>query len=158
MFAAVLSGVFSWAVSKPVDETAGWRIERVAISKGGRWIAVGSASGWIGIIDQTQPDSPQRFRGGTGDLRDLRFSHDDQWLIVANDKPSRHPVQSLGSLELLAPGEDPGEPQVEVPWTEEHSSNVVAGPGGIAVFGNPEGSIEVHDTGTGKMLRRVTFR
>jgi len=145
-------------VSKPVDETAGWRIVRVAMSRSGRWIAVGSASGWIGIIDQTQPDSPQRFRGGTGELRDLRFSKDERLLIVANDKLARHAVQLLGSLEPLAQGDDQGEPQVEVPWTEEHTSNVVGGPGGVMVFGNAAGSIAVYDTGTRTMLRRFTFR
>jgi hypothetical protein len=99
VLSAVLSGAAAWVVSEPVDETAAWRIVRVAVSRSGRWTAVGAASGWIGIIDRTQPDSPQRFRGGSGELHDLRFTNDERWLIVENDALARHAVQSLGSLE-----------------------------------------------------------
>jgi hypothetical protein len=153
---AVLSGAASWVVSDALDEKAEWRIVRVAVSPSGRWIAVGAVSGWIGIIDQTQPDSPQRFRGGSGALRDLRFSKDEQWLIVKNDALARHAVRELGTLEPLAAYEDAGEPQVDVEWAGEHSSNVARGRD-VAVFGNAAGSIEVHDIQTGKMLRRFTF-
>lgn len=156
LLSAVLSGVLSWVVSEPVDEKGAWRILRVAVSPSGRWIALGAASGWIGIIDQTQPDSPQRFRGGTGKLRDLRFSKDEQWLFVRNDTWARHPVRELGSLEPV--GEDSGVPQVDVDWTGGRTSNAVSGAGGVVVFGNGAGSIEVHDFASGKMLRRFTFR
>jgi hypothetical protein len=115
---------------------------------------LGAASGWIGIIDQTQPDSPQRFRGGEGKLRDLRFSLDEQWLFAL----ARHAVQSLGSLEPVTPADDRGVPQVDMEFPGEHTSNVVRGTSGIAVFGNAAGSIEVHDVSSGKMLRRFTFR
>jgi hypothetical protein len=158
VLSAVLSGAASWIVSQPVDETAAWRIVRVAVSGNGRWIAVGAESGWIEIIDQTRPDSPQRFRGGAGALRDLRFSRDDQWLFVENDALARHAVQSLGSLEPLSPGDDGSVPQVDMEFPGEHTSNVVRGTGGVAVFGNAAGSIEVHDVSSGRMLRRYTFR
>ena len=132
----------------------------MAVSKSARWIAVGSASGWIGIIDQTQPDGPQRFRGGKGRLRDLRFSKDEQWLVVANNLSAKHAVQSLGSLEPLGPGDDPGETQSEILLGKFRTatSNVVSAPDGTAVFGNAAGSIEVQDLGTGAVLRRFTFR
>ncbi len=158
LISAMLSGAGSWLVSEPVDPTAAWRIVRVAVSPGGRWIAVGAASGWIGIIDQTQPDSPQRFRGGVGKLRDLRFTKDEQWLVAENDGMARHAVASLGSLEPLAAGEDSGVRLTSIDWPEEHSSNVVSGAGGIVVFGNAAGSIEVHDAASRRMLRRFTFR
>jgi hypothetical protein len=121
---------------------------------------VGSASGWIGIIDQTLPDGQQRFRGSVGKLRDLRFSKDEHWLIVTNDAAARHAVQSLGSLEPLGPGDDPGEPQMDSVATNlgERTSNVVSASDGTAVFGNFAGSVEVHDAHNGKMLRRFTFR
>jgi hypothetical protein len=160
LFSAVLSGVASWTVLEPVDETAGWRIVRVAVSGSGRWIAVGAASGWVGIIDQTQPESAQRFRGGAGELRDLRFSRDEKWLIVANDSLARHAVQSLGSLELLSPGDDAGVAQVEpaAAGLEPRTSNLAAGPGDVVVFGNAAGSVEVHDRRRGAVVRRFTFR
>jgi hypothetical protein len=158
VISAGLSGVVAWFAAEPVDEAAAWRILRVAVSGSGRWIAVGAASGWIGIIDQTQPDSPQRFRGGAGKLRDLRFSKDEQWLIVANDALARHKVQSLGSLEPLEPGDNRGEPQTSAEWAAEHTSNVASGTGSVVVFGNAAGSIEVHDVRTREMLRRFTFR
>lgn len=159
VFSALISGVASWAVSKPIDEKTAWRILRVAVSKSGRWIAVGSASGWIGIIDQNQPDTPQRFRGGEGELRDLRFTRDERWLIVTNAVSAKLPVETLGSLEPLMPGEDPGEPQTAFskPFLGQATSNVVAGPN-IFVFGNAGGSIEVRDQHRGTLVRRFTFR
>jgi len=158
LISGVLSGAASWLASEPVDPAADWRILRVAVSPGGRWIAVGAASGWIGIIDQNQPDSPQRFRGGSGELRDLRFTQDEQWLIVENDAPARHAVASMGSLEPLRAGDDSGVSSGSINWPGEHSSNVVSGAGGIVVFGNAAGSIEVHDAASRRMLRRFTFR
>ena len=151
---AVLSGAASWVISEPIDEKAAWRIERVAVSPSGLWIAAAAASGWIGIIDQTQSDSTQRFRGGAGKLRDLRFSKDEEWLLVQNDRCSRHSVYQLGSLE---PCDQTGEPQTAVDWPGERSSNAVTA-AGVVVFGNAAGSIEVHDLASGKMLRRFLFR
>lgn len=153
-FAALLSAVAAWVASEPADPTAAWRIDRVAVSPSARWIGVAAASGWIGIIDQEAPDSPQRFRGGAGKLRDLRFTKDEEWLQVQNDQCSRHSVYQLGSLE---PCDQPGDPQTPVDWPGERSSNAVTA-AGIVVFGNAAGSIEVHDAGSGRMLRRFTFR
>jgi hypothetical protein len=160
VLSAVLSGVLYWRWLSSNDEVALRRIVRVAISGSGRWIAAGGASGWIGIIDQTSPDAPQRFRGGPGKLQDLRFSKDEQWLIVVNDSAARHPVRSLGSLEAVKPGDDSGEPQStpDALVNDERTSNLASGPGGIAVFGSEGGVIEVRDLHTGKMLRRFTFR
>ena len=141
-------------VSEPIDAKAAWRIERVAVSPSARWIAVGTASGWIGIIDQEVPDSPQRFRAGAGKLRDLRFSTDEEWLMVQNDECSRHSVYQLGSLE---PCNQTGVPQVASDWPGDRSSNVVTA-AGVVVFGNAAGSIEVHNAASHKMLRRFTFR
>ncbi len=157
---AILSGLWFWKWLEPDDPEAQYRIVRVAVSKSSRWIAVGSASGWIGIIDQTHPDGPQRFRGGKGALRDLRFSKDEQWLIVTNREKAKHAVQVLGSLQPLGSADDPGEPQAEILLGKygNPSSNVVAAPDGTAVFGNAAGSIEVHDAGTRAVLRRYTFR
>jgi hypothetical protein len=148
-----------WEWLEPADAAADYRIVRVAVSPSARWIAVGSESGWIGIIDQTKPESPQRFRGGKGSLRDLGFSKDEQWLVVTNKTRAKHPVQVLGSLEPMAPGEDVGEPVAEILGKfGEHTSNVVAAPDGTAVFGNSVGSIEVHAVPSGATLRRFTFR
>jgi len=159
-FTAAFSGVAAWIASEPVDETAGWRINRVAMSESGRWVAAGSASGWIGIIDQTAPEAPQRFRAGAGELRDLRFSADEKWLIVENDALARHAVQSLGSLEPLGPGDDRGEAQIEGMVVPQgiRTSNVAGGSSGVAVFGNAKGVIEVRDPKSGRTLRRFTFR
>lgn len=154
ILATLVSGTVSWIVSEPADPSAGWRIERIALSPSGRWIGVGSASGWIGIIDQTAPEGPQRFRAGPGQLRDLRFTADERWLVMKNDALWRHPVTELGSLE---PASDPGQPQHDAVWNGEHSSNVVSG-SGLTIFGNAAGSIEVHDERTRALLRRFTFR
>lgn len=151
---AVLSGVAAWIISEPLDPAAALSIERVAISSSGRVIGVAASSGWIGIIDQDAPDAPQRFRGGAGKLRDLRFSSDEEWLLVQNDECSRHSVYQLGSL---YPCDNPGEPQTTVDWPADRSSNAVTA-AGLVVFGNAAGSIEVHDRASGKMLRRFTFR
>ena len=163
VLSAILSGAAYWLLSQPADELAPRRIVRVAVSKSGRWIAAGAASGWIGIIDQTQPEGPQRFRGGPGPLRDLRFTRDEKWLVITNDSASRHLVQSLSSLEPLLAGEDPGDPQKEA-WDSsqsnpaERTSNLASAPDDTVVFGNYAGSIEVHSAATGKLLRRFTFR
>ena len=160
VLAAVCSGAAYWMLSQPADLLAPRRIVRVAVSKSGRWIAAGAASGWIEIIDQSQPDSPQRFRGGSGALRDLRFSSDEKWLVVANDKLSHHAVESLGSLEPLAPGDDAGVPQEQPASVDlgERTSNLAAGPANTAVLGNRAGSIEIYHLITGALLRRFTFR
>ncbi len=157
---AILSGVLLWAWLAPPDDSAQYKIVRVAVSKSARWIAMGAASGWIGIIDQTNPDSAQRFRGGKGALRDLRFTKDEQWLVVVNNRIARHPVQSLGSLEELGPDGDSGEGQAEILMGDfgERTSNLIAGPDGSVVFGNHAGSIEIHDARTKVLLRRFTFR
>ncbi|MEO5923983.1 MAG: hypothetical protein ABIR70_09165 [Bryobacteraceae bacterium] len=157
---AVLSGYLYWWWLVSSDEIALRRIVRVAVSKSGRWIAAGTPTGWIGIIDQTHPDVPQRFRGGFGDLRDLRFSKDEAWLMIQNNAWAKHPVQSLGSLEPLGAEDEQGDPQPEVLWMSpvERTSNSAAGPNDIAVSGSYDGAIYVYDTRSRKLLRRLTFR
>lgn len=152
------SAALAWRLGAPLDETAPKRILRIAVSRSARWIAAGSANGWIGIIDQQQPDAQQRFRGGEGLLRDLRFTTDEQWVVVANNHEARHAVQSLGSLEPMAAGEDRGEPTKGPAWAAfDHSSNVVEASDGTLVSGNNAGSIDVRNA-AGVIVRRYTFR
>ena len=163
VLAAIVAGLVSFAFAtkdRPQDD---YPILRVAISRDGQWFAVASKSGWIGVFDRSHPDTPQRFRLEYGEARDLRFTSDGEGLIIGAGRQTwRHPAKVLGSTELLADGQDGGEPQpaAAVPSgvdPSEVTSNLVAGPRGEVLFGNLAGSVEIHDA-AGKLLERHTFR
>lgn len=160
----LLSGSLYWRLTEPAPPTTERHIVRVAVSPSGRWIAAGAASGWIAVFDRETPDTHQRFRGGEGPLRDLRFSRDEQWLIVVNSGQLRHPVERLGINEMLVPGQDPGLTQEDASAAPaaanaERTSNVVPGPLPESVlFGNFAGSLEVRHRASGEILERYTFR
>ncbi len=160
VFSALLSGLLYWTWLGSNDESVTRRIVRVTVSKSGRWIAAGAATGWIGIIDREHPDTQQRFRGGFGGLRDLRFSKDEAWLMVQNNAWAKHAVESLGVLEPVGDDAEHGDPQPELLWMgpSERTSNSAAGPDGVAVSGSYYGAIDVYDTGSGKLVRRYIFR
>ncbi len=162
--AAFLSAVLSFVFTKRVDPKDNFPIARVAVSRSGQWIAVASDTGWIGIFDHEHPENPQRFRlvdGGT--VKDLRFTPDEDWLMIQDHELRRHPVKILGSTEAVPKGQDTSEPQVVAALPVgidkgEITSNIVRGPGsGTVLFGNFAGSVEIHDP-AGKLLERYTFR
>jgi WD40 repeat protein len=73
------------------------RIVSIAVSSSGRWIAAGTHTGSIALLDLGN-GSLQRISAGSGDLNDLQFSPDERFLAIANRNLS---VASLGSLQRL---------------------------------------------------------
>lgn len=163
LLAAFTSGVLSFVLAKRTDPKEDFPIVRVAASRSGQWIAVLSESGWIGIFDHEHPENPQRFRLASGRVLDLRFTPDEEWVVIAAEELWRHPAKIMGSMELLPSGQDTSEPQVSVTVPNgidqsEITSNVVRGPGpGTVLFGNAAGSIEIHNE-HGALLERYMFR
>ena len=162
--AALLSAAFSFWAAKREDPKERYPITRVAVSRSGQWWAVASETGWIGIFDHEHPDTPQRFRMLlSGKVRDLRFTPDEEWLVIQAADLSRHPVKILGTTELITHEQDTSEPQRSgsVPAgvdKSEVTSNIVPGPGtGTVLYGNYAGSVEVRDQ-SGKLLEQYTFR
>lgn len=162
--AALFSAAFSFWAAKRDDPKDLYPITRVAVSRSGQWWAVASETGWIGVFDHDQPDMPQRFRMLlSGKVRDLRFTPDDEWLVIEAGDLSRHPVKILGTTELITREQDTSEPQrsAAVPTGIDKSditSNIVPGPGpGTVLYGNYAGSVEIRDA-VGKLLEQYTFR
>ena len=161
---AVLAAFVSFVFAKRDRPQDDYPILRVAMSRSGQWFAAASKSGWIGIFDRSHPDTPQRFRLEFGDVRDLRFTADEEWLTIATPRQVwRHPAKILGSTEPVPQGQDAGEPQTaaQVPSgvdASEVTSNVVtASKDGETLFGNLAGSVEIHER-SGKLRERYTFR
>ena len=86
MFAAVFAlsaaGVGLWVGSGPREPDH--RIVSVAVSSSSRWIAAGTHTGSIAVLDQDRPSSLRRVSAGTGELNDLQFNPDDGSLAIAN--------------------------------------------------------------------------
>lgn len=163
-FAALLSAAFSFWAAKREDPKDRYPITRVATSRSGQCWAVASETGWIGIFDHDHPDTPQRFRMLlSGKVHDLRFTPDEEWLVIEAGDLSRHPVKILGTTELITHEQDTSEPQrsIALPASVDKSdltSNVVRGPGsGTVLYGNSAGSIQIRDA-SGKLLEQYTFR
>src|SRR5215469_15299652 len=67
--------------SPPIDQ----RVSRVALSRSGRWLGIGTAHGRITVWDQIRNDAPKQFAFPHGDLNDLQFSQDEQLLAIASE-------------------------------------------------------------------------
>jgi WD40 repeat protein len=75
---------------------ADYRIVSIAVSSSGRWIAAGTRTGAVTILDRDNPGSVRRIGAHSGELNDLRFSPDERLLAVANRNLSVYSVE--GSL------------------------------------------------------------
>lgn len=104
VFAAVfgmgLAGIALWLdASRRPD--ADHRIVCIAVSSSGRWIAAGTHTGAIAILDRDNPGSLQRIRADSGELNDLQFSPDERLLAVATRELTTYSVGDLSRPRFL---------------------------------------------------------
>jgi WD40 repeat protein len=65
------------------------------VSASGRWIAGGTRTGSIAVLDRDNPGILQRISDDAGVLNDLQFSPDERWLAVANRGLTAYSVADL---------------------------------------------------------------
>jgi WD40 repeat protein len=104
VFAAViamgLAGIGLW-LGAGRDREPDRRIVSIAVSSSGRWIAAGTRTGSVTILDQNNTGSLQRIRAGSGELNDLQFSPDERSLATANGSLTMYSVEGGSLLRTL---------------------------------------------------------
>jgi WD40 repeat protein len=88
-----------WLGTRPREPDL--RIVSLSVSSSGRWIAAGTHSGSITVLDRDHPESLRRIQAGSSELNDLQFSPDEQLLAIANRGLSVHSVEALSQSRTL---------------------------------------------------------
>ena len=99
--ALVLACVLGLLVVSSPHREASRRLTVLALSSTGRWIAGGTPEGNIRIWDLQAATLASRAVESTGNLNDLRFSKNDEYLAVANKNITLLPRSSGGEPHLL---------------------------------------------------------
>ena len=76
-------------------------VRSVALSADSRWLASGSVNGHVRILDLRDPLVPARVLEFPGNLNDLRFSPDSNYLAVANRNIAIVPISGGGGVRVV---------------------------------------------------------
>jgi WD40 repeat protein len=93
-FGLTVASLVVWHESRQT-RAADHRIVSIALSSSGRWIATGTRTGSITLLDLELPWHRQRINASSGQLNDLQFSPDQRLLAVANRRLTVYSVEDL---------------------------------------------------------------
>jgi WD40 repeat protein len=77
------------------------RVVSIAVSSSGQWIAAGTRTGSITVLDRDNPGTLRRMHDDAGVLNDLQFNPDERRLTIANRGLAVASVASLSPLRSL---------------------------------------------------------
>src|SRR5260370_26524606 len=98
----LLGGAVIWiGVNRFKSHPVPLRITVLALSSSGRWLASGTSAGRIGVWDRERPQSLRNISETHGALNDLRFSPNEEQLIVANKNITLIPLRELASTQVV---------------------------------------------------------